>query len=71
MNENKTALLIAFAIVIVLLVLIGSGLMLGGMPSEGMMGTGTLVGFNWMWLPFLLLLILTGILLWIMFGKRK
>lgn len=71
MNENKTALLIAFVIVIVLLVFMGSGLMLGDMPSGGMMGTGSLVGFNWMWLPFLLLLILTGILLWIMFGKRK
>ena len=71
MIENKTALLIAFVIVIGLLVLMGSGIMSGGLPSLGMMGTGTLVGFNWMWLPFLILLIVTGILLWIIFGKKK
>ena len=71
MNENKTALLIVFVIVIVLLVFVGSGLTSGGLPSGGMMGSGALVGFNWMWLPFLLLLIVTGILLWIIFGKKK
>lgn len=71
MNENKTALLIAFVIVIVLLVFIGSGVMTGGMPGSGMMGGGSLVGINWMWLPFLILLIVTGILLWVIFGKKK
>lgn len=71
MNENKTALLVAFGIVLVLLVLVGSGIMSNGLPSAGMMGAGSLVGFNWMWLPFLLLIVLTAILLWVIFGKKK
>ena len=70
MNENKTALLIAFIIVIVLLLFLGSGIMSGAMMSGGMMGTGTMVGINWMWLPILLLMVLLGILIWNIFGKK-
>lgn len=71
MNENKTALIIAILIVILLLLFLGGGIMSGAMLSGGMMGTGSMVGFNWMWLPILLLLVLMGIFLWIVFGHKK
>lgn len=71
MNENKKALVLAFVIVIVLLVFLGAGIMSGAMLSGGMLGTGRMIGFNWMWLPVLLLLVLLGIFLWIIFGRKK
>jgi len=55
----------------VLLAFIGSGIVTGGLSSSSMMGSGTMVGINWMWLPFLLLIILTAILIRIIFGKKN
>lgn len=71
MKENRTALLIAILIVILLLLFLGGGVMSGAMLSGGMMGTGRMVGFNWMWLPVLLLLVLLGIFLWIVFNRKQ
>ena len=71
MKENRTVLLIAILIVILLLLFLGGGVMSGAMLSGGMMGTGRMVGFNWMWLPVLLLLVLLGMFLWIVFGRKK
>ena len=70
MNENKTALVVAFIIVIVLLLFLGGGIMSGATMSGGMIGTGTMVGINWMWMPILLLTVLLGILIWNIFGKK-
>ncbi len=72
MNEsNKTALVIAFAIVLVLLLLFGSGTMTGVTMSGGMMGNGTMGGINSMWFPTLLMGGLFALLLWVIFGQKK
>ena len=71
MKENRTALLIAILIVILLLLFLGGGIMSGAMLSGGMLGTGRMVGFNWMWMPIVLLLVLLGIFLWIIFSGKK
>ncbi|MCC6208304.1 MAG: hypothetical protein IT488_09145 [Gammaproteobacteria bacterium] len=59
---NKTALVIAFAVVLALLLLLGGGAMTGTTMSGGMMGSGTMGGIGWMWIPTLLVLGL-GVLL--------
>ena len=72
MNEsNKTALVIAFVIVLVLLLLFGGGTMSGVTMSGGMMGNGTMGGVSWMWFPTLLMVGLGALLVWIIFGQKK
>ena len=68
---NKTALVIAFAVVLVLLLLFGGGAMSGATLSGGMMGTGAMGGINWMWIPTLLMLGLGALLVWVIFGQKK
>ena len=70
-DENKTALIIVLVIVLVLLVVLVGATMSGAMLSGGMVGNGTWVGINWMWMPNLLLIVILGMLLWIIFGRRK
>jgi len=62
---NKTALVIAFVIVVVLFLLFGGGAMTGGTMSGGMMG-----GISWMWIPTLLTLGIGILLGWAIFGKK-
>ena len=72
MNEtNKTALMIAFAIVVVLLLLFGGGTMTGATLSGGMMGNGAMGGISWMWIPTLLIFGLGALLIWAIFGQKK
>lgn len=72
MNESKTlVLVIAFAIVIVLFLLFGAGMMGGGMISGGMMGNGGMGEMRWMWIPTLLVFSLGVVLAWAIFGKKK
>ena len=72
MNEtNKAALMIAFAIVILLLLLFGGGTMTGATLSGGMMGNGAMGGISWMWIPTLLMLGLGALLVWLIFGQKK
>lgn len=72
MNEsNKTALIIAFVIVLVLLLLFGGGTMTGVTMSGGMMGNSTMGGVSWMWLPTLIMAGLGALLVWIIFGQKK
>ena len=68
---NKTALVIAFAVVLVLLLLFGGGAMSGATLSGGMMGTGAMGGINWMWIPTLLMVGLGVLLVWIIFEQKK
>ena len=72
MNEtNKTALVIAFVLVLVLFLIFGGGMMTGSMMSGGMMGQGWIAGgFNWMWIPTLLTLGLGVLLAWVIFAKK-
>ena len=72
MNEtNKTALVIAFVIVVILLFLFGGGTMTGATLSGGMMGNGAMGGISWMWIPTLLMLGLSVLLVWVIFGQKK
>ena len=68
---NKTALVIAFALVLVLLLLFGGGAMSGATLSGGMMGTGVMGGISWMWIPAVLMLGLGFLLVWIIFEQKK
>ncbi len=67
---TKTALLIAFAVVTVLLLLFGGGMATGTMMSGGLMGTGSMGGVNGMWLPTLLVVALSAVLGYVIFGKK-
>jgi len=68
---TKTALVIAFAVVVVLFLLFGGGTMTGGTLSGGMMGNGAMGGIGWMWIPTLLVLGLGVLLVWVIFGQKK
>lgn len=72
MNDtNKITLGIAFAIVVVMLLLFGGGTMTGATLSGGMMGNGAMGGISWMWIPTLLMFGLGALLVWLIFGQKK
>ena len=68
---TRTALGIAFAVVVVLLLLFGGGTMTGATMRGGMMGNGAMGGISWMWIPTVLVLGLGALLVWIISGKKK
>ncbi|MEO7910253.1 MAG: hypothetical protein ABI901_02095 [Roseiflexaceae bacterium] len=67
---NKTALVSAFVVVVVLFLLLGGGAMTGATMGGGMMGSGRMGGINWMWIPTFLTLGLGVLLGWLIFGKK-
>ena len=74
-SKTKTALVIAFVVVALLLLLFGGGMMTGtmmsgGMMGSGMMGNGNMGGISWMWLPTLLVVVLGLVLFLVFFGKK-
>ena len=70
MNEsNRTPLVIAFVVVIILFLIFGGGAMTGSMGG-GMMGRGWMGGYSWMWIPTVLTLVLGVLLGWAIFGKK-
>ena len=72
MNEsNRTPLVIAFVVVVVLFLFFGYGSMGGSMMNSGMMGQGWNGGLGWMWIPTLLTLGLGIVLGWMIFDKKK
>lgn len=68
--STRTALVIAFAVVALLLLLFGGGMMSGTIMSGGMMGSGSMGGFSWMWLPTLLVVVLGVALFSVVSGKK-
>jgi len=66
----KTALVIAFVVVALLLLLFGGGMMTGTTMSGGMMGSESMGGINWMWLPTLLVVVLGVVLFLVISGKK-
>ena len=68
---TRTALGIAFAVVVVLLVLFGGGTMTGATMRGGMMGTGAMGGISWMWIPIVLVLGLGALLVWVISKQKK
>ena len=77
MNEsNKSGLIIAFVVVVVLFLVFGGGAMSGSFMGGGMMGGGTIGdgrvgGFGWMWIPTVITLGVGVLLGWVIFGKKK
>lgn len=67
---NKTVLVIAFIVVVVLFLLFGGGAMTGATLSGGMMGSGRMGGISWMWIPTLITLGIGILLGWAIFGKK-
>ena len=67
---NNTALVIAFVVVLVLVLLFGGGAMTGATMSGGMMGSGRMGGTSWMWIPTLLTLGIGILLGWAIFKKQ-
>ena len=67
---SKTALFIALAAVALLLLLFGGGMATGTMMSGGMIGSGSMGGISWMWLPTLLVVVLGVALFSAISGKK-
>ena len=69
-TSNKTALVIAF--VVVLLLLFGVGRIAEATLSDGMMENGALGGTGWMWIPTALLMLGVGALfVWAFIEQKK
>lgn len=68
--SSKTALVIAFAVVALLLLLFGGGMTTGTIMSGGMMGSGSMGGISWMWLPTVLVVVL-GVALFSVISAKK
>lgn len=70
MNFNsRTALAIALAIVVALL-LLGGGMMGDGVTSGGMIGNGTMGGIK-MGIPALVMLGIGALVVWVLFRQKK
>jgi hypothetical protein len=67
---NKTPLVIALVVVALLLLLFGGGVTTGTMMSGGYMGSGSMGGISWMWLPTLLIVVL-GVVLFSVISAKK
>jgi len=70
MDTTKTALVIAFIVAALLLLLFGGGMATGTMMSGGVMGSGSMNGISWMWLPTLLIVVLGVVLFSAISGKK-
>jgi len=77
MNEsNKTGLIIAFVLVVLLFLVFGGGAMSGSFMGGGMMGGGPIGdhgvgGFGWMWIPTVITPGIGVLLGWMIFGKKN
>lgn len=80
-GSNRTGLVIAFVVVVVLFLIfgygtmsgsfMGSGNMGGGMMAGGTTGQGGMGGYGWMWIPTLITLGVGVLLGWLIFGNKK
>jgi uncharacterized membrane protein len=69
-NTNKP-LTIVLVVMIVLFLLFSGGALMITLEDGGMMGTGWGSGISWMWIPALLFLTLSAILVWVLNTKKK
>ena len=70
-ESNRSPLVVAFAVVVVLFLIFGGGTMTGSMMNSGMMGQGYTGGYSWMWIPTVFILVLGVVLGWMLFGQKK
>ena len=68
--NNKTILIIAFVIVIVLFLIFGGWGVTGLRLSNGMMGGWTMGGISWTWIPIVITLGIGILLGWAIFKKK-
>ena len=68
--STRTPVVIAFVVVALLLLLFGGGMATGTMMSGGMIGSGSMGGISWMWLPTLLVVVLGLVLISAISGKK-
>ena len=69
--HNKSALAIAFAVLLFLLMMFGGGTMSGETLSNDTMGTGMMSGISWIWIPAVLILGLGALVVWAIFERKK
>lgn len=69
-TTTRTALVIAFVVVALLLLFLSGGMMTGTIMSGGMMGTGAMGGISWMWFPIVLVVLLNIVLFSVLFEKK-
>jgi len=69
-STTKTTLCIAVGVVAFLLLLFGGRKVTRTTMSGGMMGSGSMGGISWMWLPTLLVAVLGVVLFSVIFGKK-
>lgn len=69
-STGNTPLVIAIVVAALLLLLFGGGMATGTMFSGGMMGSGSMGGISWMWLPTLLVVVLGVALFSAISGKK-
>jgi hypothetical protein len=69
-TTTKKALVIAFVVVALLMLIFGDGMVTGTMMDGKMMGSGSTGGINWMLLPTLFVVVLDVVLFSIIFGKK-
>lgn len=69
-RSHSTPLNLALAVVAALAVILGIGAWTGSRMSGGMMGSGMVGGFSWMWISALLALGASVVLGWMIFGRR-
>ncbi len=67
---TKTSLVIALAVVALLLLFFGGGMSTGTMMSGGYMGSGSMGGVSWMWIPTALVVVLGIVLFSVISGKK-
>lgn len=69
-DTTKTPLVIALVVLALLLLLFGGGMTTGTMMSGGYMGSGSMGGISWMWLPTLLIVVVGAVLFSAIAGKK-
>lgn len=67
---TKTAFVIAIFVVALLLLLFGGGMATGTMMSGGAIGSGSMGGISWVWLPILVVFALGIVLFSVISGKK-
>jgi hypothetical protein len=70
-TKNNKLLIIVFIVLIVLFLLFCGGAISVTIADGGMMGSGWTSGISWMWVPALLFLVLSILLGWATFIKKK
>jgi hypothetical protein len=70
-TTNNKLLTLAFIIVGIIFLLFCGGAITMTMMNSGMNGNGMMNNINWMWIPTIVALILSIILVWVIFWGKK